>query len=262
MHWKNINPEVVAMQRRVMIKLGYEIDQQLADRKAHADWLQEQLEGAPEDAILLFLDIDAFPTNRDVVERAFAAAEAGRIFGVAQTANHVPKRNVIYAAPSFLAVSKRTWLQLGKPSMRANAELDAGMGLSLAAFEQRVPVDILGVSFVCVPRWPLADKGAVGIGTFYDQGSVFHLFQSRTERGYREALAHVAQSVIDSKPIDYLGLFERLNSNDIKFLRWRTRQGQLWSRFVRKYILGKPVSKARQSEDERAAKQQPEPALE
>lgn len=245
MHWNNISPELINMQKRVLTKLGYEIEQHLADRVPHYQWLQAQMESAAPDDVFLFLDIDAFPTTRAIVERAFEAAEAGRIFGVAQTANHVPNKNFIYAAPAFLAVSRRTWDQLGQPSMYASPELDAAMGLSVAAAEKSVPIDILYPSFVCVPRWPLGGKGALGIGSFFEEGQVFHLYESRHELGYREAFMHVAQSVLDDTHVDYLMLFQRLNSPEIAAARKAARRKQLLERFWKKHILRQPVPKAR-----------------
>ncbi|MET0181778.1 MAG: hypothetical protein ABW199_02715, partial [Caulobacterales bacterium] len=240
--------DIVEKQRQVLAKFGYDIAQDLADRVPHGRWLTEKLEKAADDEVILFLDIDAFPTNRDIIERAFAAAEAGGVFGVAQTANHVPRKDFVYAAPSFLAVSKKTWVQLGKPNLIDNSEVDAGMEISVRALEQGIPVDILYPNFIAVPMWPLANKGAVGIATFYDEGSVFHLYQARVDRGYREALINVAQCVLDEKPFDYIGLFQRLNSFEMKWIRQRERFGKKWDRFVTKTILRQPWPKPRPSD--------------
>lgn len=245
MHWKNIHPDIIAAQKAVLKKIGYDIIQDEADLTLHGDWLTTTLENAPEDEVFLFLDIDSFPTRADIVEQAFAAAEAGRLFGVAQNAVHLPNHDFIYAAPSFLAVSRRTWVALGKPDMVENNLYDTGMALSVRAVEQNVPIDFIYPSFVCVPRWLLVDQGCYGIGTFYERGAVFHLFESRRERGYREAFLAVAQSVTEGRPIDYPRLHAQLNHWTVKFARWKARQGQLRKRFVQKHILRKSMAKQR-----------------
>ena len=81
-----------------------------------------------EDDVALLVDIDCFPLNRDIVERAFAAAREGRIFGCAQSTNHIdPDR--LFVAPMFMAISRRTWDRLGRPSFRRDARNDVAQAL-------------------------------------------------------------------------------------------------------------------------------------
>lgn len=215
MYWKNINPLIVQQQKRVLESLGYEIIQDEADGVSHGIWLTQTLEDAGEDDVILFLDIDAFPLNKDVVERAFAAAEAGKVIGVAQTANHLPTKDVIYAAPAFLAVSRAIWAKLGKPSMMKGRDFDAGGALSDAAWKANVPVELIYPSFVGIPLWRLSDQGVTGIATIYES-DVFHLFKSRRDQLYKISLDYLADCVVEQKPIDYLWLHRHLNSDAIK----------------------------------------------
>ncbi|MBM3487595.1 MAG: hypothetical protein FJX67_13345 [Alphaproteobacteria bacterium] len=210
MYWSNIAPRMLDGQAAALAALGYTLRQDEATGTAHDAWIETTLAALGPDDTILLLDIDCIPLNRAVVERAFAAAEAGALFGVAQAANHLDA-GFIYDAPAFLALARRTWEMLGWPSFAADARFNVGARLSAAAQAAGVAVELLWPSFTLVPRWPLAERGCYGIGTFYD-GSVFHLFQSRHETAYAEAFDTVARAVAEDRPIDYLALHARANS--------------------------------------------------
>ena len=211
MYWDNIDPTIVETQRRVFAHLGFNIRQDNATGIQHGEWRDKVLAKVTSDDAVLFVDIDCFPLTSEAVTKAFVAAESGRIFGVAQTANHLPECNLIYAAPSFLGLSRATWTSLGQVSMARSLECDVGMALTQAAVRQGFPIDILSPSFVCCPKWPLGHFGAVGYGTFYN-GEVFHLFQSRHNKAYEFAFHYVAECVIRGDPVDHLLLFQWMNS--------------------------------------------------
>lgn len=231
MYWSNIHPSIVAQQRRVLRALGYEITQDEATGVHHGLWLNRSVEAIGEDDAILFLDIDCFPLRRDIVERAFAAAEHGVIFGVAQTANHLPNRDFMFAGPTYLCLTKHTWTKLGRPPLTTDETHDVAMRLSEVAVAQGTPLDLLMPSFVCVPKWPLADKGCLGVATFYDGGAVFHLFESRAERGYRWAIDYVADCVVEQRPIDYKLLHTHLNSLRMRCRRWSAKRVERMKRW-------------------------------
>jgi hypothetical protein len=214
MYWNNIDPLIIAGQRRVFEKLGYDIVQCEATGTHHGDWLDRMMEASQPDDALLFVDIDAFPLDRAMVERAFAAAEAGRIIGVAQAANHLADRDFIYAAPAFLSLSRATWERIGRPPFAHDAEADAAMRVSRAAAVHGVPVELIFPNYVAVPRWRLGGKGCLGYGTFYGDGGIFHLFYARRSRhaGLRLIFDHVVERVLAGQEIDYVALYERINS--------------------------------------------------
>ncbi len=214
MHWNNIDPTVVAGQRRVFKKLGYEVAQIDATGTAHGAWIDSVLAAAQPDDVLLFVDIDAFPLNKAVVERAFAAAEAGMIFGAAQTANHLPERDLIYAGPAFTCISRRCWETIGKPSATVDATNDVGMRIGREAIAHGVTMELLFPNFVAIPRWRLGGKGVAGYGTFYGKGDVFHLFEARrTNRaGLRQIFDYVVDRVVVGEEIDYVALYEQIHS--------------------------------------------------
>lgn len=216
MFWDNVDPAIRAVQRDVFQHLGFRIDQEDATGQSHGDWMDRRLEQLDDEDAVLFVDIDCFPLNAAVVARAFAAAREGRILGCAQTANHKANNQLIYAAPCFLSFSVATWKRLNRTSLKSSDEVDAAMGLTLAAREHDVPVELIFPTFVCRPKWPLAAVGAFGFGTFY-AGDIFHLYQSRHNKQYEFSFKYVADCVLQDRPIDYIDLFKRMNSTSKLF---------------------------------------------
>lgn len=218
MYWNNIDPAVIEGQRRVFAKLGHPIAQIDATGMAHGVWIDGVLAGAQPDDVFLFVDIDAFPLSAAVIERAFAAAEAGRVFGVAQTANHLSDPNFLYAGPAFMCLSRRCWETIGRPSATVDATHDVAMRIGKAAVAHGVAMELLYPNFAVIPRWRLGGKGVTGYGTFYGEGSVFHLFEARrTNRaGLRQIFDHVVARVVAGEEIDYVALYELIHSTRFK----------------------------------------------
>jgi hypothetical protein len=211
MYWNNIDRAVIEGQRRVFAKLGCAVAQIDATGTAHGVWIDSVMTTAQPDDIILFVDIDAFPLTAAVVERAFAAAEAGRIFGVAQAANHLPERNFLYAGPAFLCLSRRCWEAIGRPSATDDDANDVAMRIGRAAVAHGVTTELLYPNYVTVPRWRLGGKGCTGYGTFYGEGSVFHLFEARKTRraGLRQIFDHVVARTVAGEEVDYVALYEQ-----------------------------------------------------
>jgi hypothetical protein len=199
--------------------------------------MNEVMEGAESEEILLFVDIDAIPLNREVLILAMETADAGGIFGCAQSANHLERARFVYAGPMFLALKKRTWLDLNRPSFQIDADFDAGMRLSTLAFERGTPVRLLYPNVVCIPKWALADSGVSGTGTFYE-GKVFHLFESRKAFLYIDLFSYVTGSVLEGRGIDYLRAIALANGWRVKirkrlfsardFVYWRYKEFRDW----------------------------------
>jgi hypothetical protein len=189
-----------------------------------------------EDDVVLFLDIDCFPMNREIVDKAFAAARAGRIIGCAQSANHIDP-DAIYAAPMFLAIAKRTWEALGRPSFCSDAENDIAQRLNGIAASKGVAVDLIYPWSSIVPKWRLGNVALYGIGTFY-HGGVFHLFEGRSTP-YAYILFDVAEAVCNDSPIDYCDLMQQalsLRGNQRwarRLTRWRK---MIWWRRLRRSL--------------------------
>jgi hypothetical protein len=207
LYWDNIDPKMVAAQARVFRHLGYEIEQTCRTGLEHGVFLDEVMAGLGEDDLLLTVDIDCFPTNAAIVERAFAAAASGGLLGCSQVANHIdPTR--IFTAPMFLALSRRTWDRLGRPSFRADAEGDVAQRVHDVAVAQGLKVEHLAPWACVIPKWNMAGVILFGIGTFY-RGGVFHLYESRVQSPYAFILHTVADDVVAGRETDVLALTRR-----------------------------------------------------
>jgi hypothetical protein len=236
LYWDNIDPRVVRAQRDVFAKFGYPIDQRERTGLNHGDFLDAYMGELAEDDVALLMDIDCFPLNREIVERAFAAARAGRIFGCAQSTNHIdPDR--IYVAPMFMAISQATWNALGRPSFKPDAENDVAQRLHDLALARGVTVERLDPFGAIVPKWRLGDVGFYGVGTFY-RGGVFHLFESRWTP-FSFLLFDVAEAVLADRPIDYSALMTKALATRgnqkwaRRFTRWRK---AIWWRRLKQRI--------------------------
>ncbi len=234
LYWDNIDPRIVAAQRAVFSHFGYQIDQRECTGVNHGDFLDAYMGELGPDDVALLTDIDCFPLNKEIVERAFAAARAGAIFGCAQSTNHIdPDR--IFVAPMFMAISRQTWDQLGRPSFRPDAENDVAQRLNARAREAGVTIEMLYPYGAIVPKWRLGDIGFYGLGTFYRSG-VFHLFESRWTP-FAFLLFDVAEAVLADRPIDYGALMTKaLNTRGSQkwARRWtRWRKAIWWRRLTR-----------------------------
>ena len=224
LYWDNIDPRVVRAQRDVFAHFGYEIDQREQTGVNHGDFLDAYMAELGEDDVALLTDIDCFPLNAEIVARAFAAARRGAIFGCAQSTNHVdPDR--IYVAPMFMAIARRTWEALGRPSFKPDKQNDVAQRLNDIARANGVEIEMLTPFGAIVPKWRLGDIALFGLGTFY-RGGVFHLFEARWTP-FSFILFDVADAVLHDRPIDYALLMKRAiaTRGDQKwarrFTRWR-----------------------------------------
>jgi hypothetical protein len=224
LYWDNIDPRVVEAQRAVFAHFGYVIDQRERTGLNHGDFLDAYMAELQQGDIALLMDIDCFPLNREIVERAFAAAHERRIFGCAQSTNHIdPDR--IYVAPMFMAISQKTWDALGRPSFKPDPQNDVAQKLNDIAAARGTVIERLDPFGAIVPKWRLGDVGLYGVGTFY-RGGVFHLFESRWTP-FSFLLFDVADMVLNDRPVDYAALMTKaLNTRGSqkwarRFTRWR-----------------------------------------
>ena len=177
-YWDNIDATVLSSQKNVFEKLGIPLRQINTNRVPHGVWMTEVARNAGGGDIIIFCDIDAFPINYEIYEKALKVAGDGGIFGMAQVANHLNKSQ-IYAGPMFMAFSRETYNRLGSPDLSHSATCDPAQLLSVVAMEQSFPIHLEYPRNVIIPKWPLADMGVFGVGTFYGNNDVFHLFESR-----------------------------------------------------------------------------------
>jgi len=142
---------------------------------------------------VLLLDIDCIPLNTEALEYIFARAEQGVLIGNAQRSNHLENNKHTYPAPSCIALTKKMYEMLGKPSFNVTNQGDIGEELAYIAERKGIEIEMfMPDKHEEVPYWntgerklwDLADgQPQFGIGTTFvnKQGKemFYHLFQSR-----------------------------------------------------------------------------------
>lgn len=66
--------------------------------------------------VIIFLDIDCIPLNPDVFEYMIEQAAKGKIIGNVQRSGHIDNGNHLFSAPSATAISRETFIKIGRPS--------------------------------------------------------------------------------------------------------------------------------------------------
>ena len=206
LYWANIDKKLVKTQADVFHHLGFEIEQTLETGLNHGVFLDRIMASLGDEDIMLCVDIDCFPTNRDIVNHAFAQAAAGRLIGCSQVSAHIDA-NRIFTAPMFLALSKRLWQNLGAPSFCETPNGDIAQQVHDCAVQAGVEIEYLAPWACLIPKWSLAGQALYGVGTFY-RGGIFHLFQSRTSP-FTFAFYKVADDVLQDRETDVLALAQR-----------------------------------------------------
>lgn len=144
---------------------------------AHGEFMTSILRESQDDAVG-FLDVDCLPHNVENIQAAWRwAEEFGSFIGNAQNISHTLMRNRIYAAASFLIVSKYAWKKLGSPSMawflQDGVQIDTAQLLSLRAddvgfrYWLMYPVGYDGTGIGNSEAYELGPYGRYGIGTLY-----------------------------------------------------------------------------------------------
>ena len=134
------------------------------------------------DDILLLLDVDAIPLYTWPLHWAVENAREGNLVGIAQSPNHIDKRQV-YVGPAFCCFSKKVWLAAGSPSFaHVRGQYDVG-GLFSERHGRRLYVYPLSCREV---RWCVefeSGKYSFGLGTTYGSADlgpmVYHQFHIR-----------------------------------------------------------------------------------
>jgi hypothetical protein len=133
----------------------------------------------PDEIIVLF-DIDAIPLNKKIIPLAVDWAKNNiGLFGNAQVAPNLksPHNKFIYAAPSFLVFSIKTYNELGRPSFNTTQRSDCGGELSHIAKEKELPVNLLLPNHAEMVNFDLDEQHSFGYGTTYSNNT-YHAFES------------------------------------------------------------------------------------
>lgn len=174
----NISPDIIESQAKVFKHLGIDLIQCLDDRVTHSDWLDRVFNEGRD--LTVVCDIDAFPLSRAAYIRFIERVQLGAVVGLEQVANHLDL-SATYAGPMFLGCLGKIYQDLGRPSLAHTERMDVGQNLTIAAEKRGVTIEMIAPQFAILPKWPLADRGIFGIGTFYGSLDFFHLFESRKD---------------------------------------------------------------------------------
>jgi len=138
--------------------------------------------------VIMFLDIDCIPLNDQALDSYIQQAYNGVLVGNIQRTNHIQNNQHVFVAPSAMAISVKTFRDLGSPSAVETARSDVGEEYSFAAQARSVPLKMwMPLSFDAAPAespsWALADgMPHYGRGTTFGDESgmplTWHNFQS------------------------------------------------------------------------------------
>jgi hypothetical protein len=196
----NISSRILDAQKAVFEALDIELAQVNIDGMNHGHWMTDVAHHNEKD-LIVFCDIDAFPITRKAYESAIISAKNGKLFGLAQTANHI-RPSDIYAGPMFMAFSKEMYERIESPTLAHDDHHDPAQSMTDRALAYGIDVDICYPTSVILPQWPLANKGVFGIGTFYGDLEFFHLFQSRFPKNI-DLFVAVAEDVSRGRPLNF-----------------------------------------------------------
>lgn len=194
--WTSVDPKIVKGHTDVCKHLGLTVNYTIQNVR-HGLWMDNIMENTDAD-VVLFLDIDCVPTNKDVVDKAIAwVMQHGTFIGIAQASNHIPPYSHIFAAPAFYAISKACWVKMNKPTFMETEQADVAENVSYAAEMMRINYKTLyPTHYFKAPTegiWKLHTYGEYGIGTHFE-GGIFHLYQGRMPQN-AEFFAHTCKSI-------------------------------------------------------------------
>lgn len=191
----NISAAMLSAQARVFAHLDIELIQTLDDCLNHGEWMDKTFRETDE--LIVVCDIDAFPLNRLAFVTFIDRVMAGSVVGLEQVCNHLG-RDESYAGPMFLGCTQQNYTAMGRPTLTNVGNADVGQALTNSAKENGIPIEMIAPRFAIQPKWPLANRGVFGIGTFYGDLDFFHLFEARHATS-QALFEEVAEGVIRGK---------------------------------------------------------------
>jgi hypothetical protein len=183
----NIPVDVVEYQRRCVTKFlpeGWIFTQykHTTGNYSHPAALEKCLANCETD-VVVFLDIDCIPLNKQALITLEDRASKGILVGAVQRANHLQNDEHIYVGPSCLAFSRSKYYDLGSPSFHETLRGDVGEELTYRWQESGAPVFFLWPTNVQRPMWLLNNRQSFGYGTTF--GNMFyHAFCIRENTTY------------------------------------------------------------------------------
>lgn len=183
---KNLPEQLIIDHKKVCDHIGIEVEYHIHDSitdydtlyTAHGEFMTSVME---QEEVACFLDIDCLPHNKELIEKAYNWAVENKSFvGNAQNISHTQMRNHIYAAASFLIVTKNAWNNLGNPEfswfMQNEIQIDTAQILTLRADQIGMPYQLMyPVGYDQPQEYKLSGYGTYGTGTLYP--ATWHYFR-------------------------------------------------------------------------------------
>ena len=161
---------------------------------AHGNFMTSVMQNS-NDEVICFLDIDCLPHHKENIETAYNWTLENQSFvGNAQNISHTQIRNRLYAAASFLIITKSAWNALGSPNLshfnQNQIQVDTAQILTLRADEIGMPYQLMypigydeddynycfmNSSKVVTHKKSLGSYGNIGTGTLYP--ATYHYFR-------------------------------------------------------------------------------------
>jgi hypothetical protein len=184
-HNGNLVPELVKHQQLVFDLFNWQLSQ-IDTTDTHFEALDRAMQtfvwNAKKDDVICFFDIDCIPLHnfQDLIE---SVCKSGKILANVQRSSHIPGSKD-FAAPSFFAISKETYLKLGQPSFAPNENSDVGENLTRIAKEKGIVIDLFYPIGCEKELWGLDSGQLYGYGTTFGKfGNEFtyHAFESNAK---------------------------------------------------------------------------------
>jgi len=184
-HNGNLVPELVKHQKKVFEHFNWELSQVNTDN-THFDALDRAMRSfvltAQNEDVICFFDIDCIPLHnfKDLIE---TICKSGKILGNVQRSSHI-EGSKDFAAPSFFAISKETFSNLGYPSFAPNENNDVGENITKIAKEKEIVIDLFYPISCEKEMWGLDNGQKFGYGTTFgkfNQEFTYHAFESNAK---------------------------------------------------------------------------------
>jgi hypothetical protein len=178
-YMNNIPADVVRCQRAVLDRFvppDFIISQEMTGA-LHAAAIDQLMADTQHDLVVI-LDIDCIPLTKWSIPSLAMRAACGELAGCAQRANHIANQGHLYVGAFCMALTRRMWQELGRPSFQPTARGDVGEELTYRCEALRRPIHLMWPSSVETPLWDLTEDQAFGLNTEYD-GAFLHTFGIR-----------------------------------------------------------------------------------
>lgn len=183
---KNLPEQLITDHKKVCDHIGIDVTYHIQDAitdydtlyTAHGKFMTSVME---QEEVACFLDIDCLPHNLKLIQRAYDWAVENKSFvGNAQNISHTQMRNQVYAAASFLIVTKDAWNTLDNPNfawfMQNGVQIDTAQLLTLRADQIGMPYQLMyPIGYDGPEEYKLSGYGTYGTGTLYP--ATWHYFR-------------------------------------------------------------------------------------